>query len=144
MNKLLSVILCCLMLQFSSFAQSSFNAGNGIRFENTSLEEIVAKAEAEGKAIFIETYASWCRSCKWMEHNSFGNNAVIDFYNDNFISLRLDVDREGKAFADRFGVRMVPTLFYFDSKQNLLIKEEGAQEVQDLLKLGKKAVKKAN
>jgi thiol:disulfide interchange protein len=53
-----------------------------------------AKEEAaqEDKLILVDCYASWFRPCKWMDANVFNHPAVGDFYNYNFICLKVDME----------------------------------------------------
>ena len=42
-----------------------------LKFEKSNWEAVKAKAKAENKPIFVDTYASWCEPCKWMDKHVF-------------------------------------------------------------------------
>ena len=44
--------------------------------------------------MFIDAYATWCGPCKYMDKNVFSNAEVAAYYNKNFVSYKLDVDKE--------------------------------------------------
>lgn len=51
-------------------------------------------AKNNNKAVFLHFYATWCGYCAKMEKDSFQDNSIAEYLNDNFISIRVDVDKE--------------------------------------------------
>ena len=49
---------------------SSFIAAQGINFEKSSFETLLAKAKKEKKLVFVDAYAVWCGPCKLMDKNT--------------------------------------------------------------------------
>ena len=85
----------------------SFSQDRSIKFESTrSLEKIVQKAMSEDKIIFIDCYADWCGPCKKLAAEVFTKNEVADFFNEHFINVKLDIekDKDGEAVANAWGV----------------------------------------
>ena len=80
--------------------------------------EGIALGKADEKKIFLHFYADWCHFCKEMEKDTFQNPSVIAYLKENFISIRVDFDREKEISSD-YGVRGVPI--------NLFITETGEQ-----------------
>ena len=62
-------------------------------FGEDKWEAIKTKAKQENKPIFVDTYASWCEPCKWMDQNTFSQTTVGDFFNKNYISWKVDVEK---------------------------------------------------
>ena len=94
-----------LSLVFSFFFgfQSQVNAhdkSEGIEFLPMSLNEAKTFAASTQKLIFIDCYTTWCGPCKWMSANIFTNDTVAQFYNRNFLCLKMDMEKgEGKSIA---------------------------------------------
>ena len=62
-------------------------------------EEALSKARQENKLIIISIGYSACHWCHVMEHESFENEEIAKFMNDNFISIK--VDREERPDIDQ-------------------------------------------
>ncbi|OQY04691.1 MAG: hypothetical protein B6I22_09050, partial [Desulfobacteraceae bacterium 4572_123] len=45
------------------------------------------------KKIMINFYGEWCRYCKKMEKETFAAAKVADYLNANFISIRINTDK---------------------------------------------------
>lgn len=131
-------LLCiCSLLSLSSIAQSY----GGIRFYNGNWFEVLNKAQEEGKFIFVDAYADYCRPCKEMDKSVFTNQEVALLYNKNFINYKLDVeDVTNHQFKEKYGVKQLPTFLYFTSSGELVKKDFGAKSVFDFLLLGKQVV----
>ncbi len=63
-------------------------------------EEAFAKAKAENKPIFLSIGYSTCHWCHVMERESFDNERVANYLNQNFISIK--VDREQRPDVDTY------------------------------------------
>jgi thiol:disulfide interchange protein len=111
---------------------------SGIQFFTGSWEEALALAEAEGKLIFMDAYAKWCGPCKIMSRNVFTDAKAGDFFNENFINVKMDMERgEGPALAKKYRVRAYPTLFFIDHTGKVVNAELGYHKVSELIRLGK-------
>jgi len=115
--------------------------GKGIQFESTSWNEILAKASKEQKLIFLDAYADWCGPCKWMSKNVFTNDTVAQFFNENFINAKIDMEKgEGVQIAQKYGVRAYPTFLYINGNGELVHRTCGSCPPQDFLGLAKDAL----
>ncbi|MDO5663876.1 MAG: thioredoxin domain-containing protein [Bacteroidia bacterium] len=82
----------------------------GISFENMSFNEVLEIAKKENKLIFMDAYTSWCGPCKQMAQTVFTNEKVGDFFNKNFINVKIDMEKgEGPDLAKKYGVTAYPT-----------------------------------
>jgi thioredoxin-related protein len=112
----------------------------GINFQQTSFKEILAKAKAEKKLIFIDAYASWCGPCKLMERNIFPLQSVKEYYNSSFINARFDMEKgEGPELAMKYGIRSYPTFLFLNGDGEVVMKNYGYMSEQDFLTIGKEA-----
>lgn len=117
--------------------------GQGIAFENTDWAAVKAKAKAENKPIFVDTYAHWCEPCKWMSKNTFSQEEVGAFFAKNYISFKLDIEKgEGIEFAQNYRVTSFPTLLYFDANGELVHRIIGAFKPQELIAKSQDALDK--
>ena len=102
----------------------------GISFFKGTWEEALEEAKKQDKIIFVDAYAVWCGPCKRMSNNVFPHEKVGQFYNKNFINMKLDMERgEGLKFRKQYPVAAFPTLFYIDYTGELVMKVRGAQDV---------------
>ncbi|NVK63707.1 MAG: thioredoxin family protein [Flavobacteriales bacterium] len=101
----------------SSFAGDK----NGIEFSNISLEKAKKQASKSGKLIFIDAYTDWCGPCKRMAATTFKDPEVGEFFNENFINMKVEMekDADGREIAQRYRVRAYPTLLIIDGDGNL-------------------------
>jgi len=136
MNKLF-LALTISLLSFSSLK------AQGIDFFHGTWPEALAQAKETGKPIFVDAYAVWCGPCKRMAREVFTRKDVGDFYNANFINLKVDMEAEANiAFASKYPVSAFPTLFYIDGKGEIIRKVKGAQKADNFIKLGKSIISK--
>ena len=77
--------------------------------------EGVAAARNEGKKIFLHFYADWCTYCKKVASESFRDEKVVDYLTRNFISIRVDTERQ-KKIASRYRVRALPTTWFVSDR----------------------------
>src|SRR5580698_5571138 len=88
------LILC--VFSFSGFSQVAALVP-GVHFETgLSWDQVVLKARAENKFIFIDCYASWCGPCKEMDKLVYPEEKMGDFMNCRFISVKVQMDTTAK------------------------------------------------
>ena len=132
MNKLLSLFL----IGFSTLLFSQ----DGINFQQITFKEILAKAKAEKKLIFIDAFAVWCGPCKLMEKNIFPLPSVKEYYNANFINARFDMEKgEGRELALKYGIRSYPTFLFLKGDGEVVMKNYGYMSEKDFLTIAKEA-----
>ncbi len=134
------IVLILLSLIFSL---SAVNA-DGIDFFKGSWEEALQEAKAQDKLIFVDAYTSWCGPCKLMSRKVFPVKEVGDFYNANFVNLKLDMekDADGVAVRGKYGVRSFPTFLYIDPNEKVVHRAVGAKKPEQFVQLGEMVVRK--
>ncbi len=55
--------------------------------------EAFARAEAEGKLVFLDISAKWCHWCHVLDRTSLSDPRVVRLLNDSFVPVRVDTDR---------------------------------------------------
>lgn len=117
-------------------------SAQGIEFFKGTWAEALEKAQQEEKLVFVDAFAKWCGPCKRMAKNVFTNAAVGEYYNTNFVNLKLDMEEsESSDFKKFFSVSAYPTLFYIDGNGELVKKVVGGQQTQAFINLGKNVLK---
>lgn len=100
-------------LAATHFPETSISSQNAIQWK--PFKAGMSEAQAEGKPIFLHFYAIWCAYCAKMEKESFQTDTVVDFLNQNYISIRVDVDKQ-PDIANNYNVFALPTTYFFSAK----------------------------
>ncbi|MGL4363657.1 MAG: thioredoxin family protein [Bacteroidales bacterium] len=116
-----------------------------INFFRGTFDQALALAQKEKKVIFLDAYASWCGPCKAMDRNVFSNKELGNFYNENFINLKIDWESaQGEALQDKYPLQAYPTMFYIDASGQRLMTAEGHQSVTQLIGRARTVLTKKN
>ncbi len=75
----------------------------------------IQQARAQHKKIFLHFTADWCGYCKRMDAITFKDAGVIDYLNKNFISIKVNGDKE-KQVTQKHNVSGFPDNRFFDAK----------------------------
>lgn len=136
MKNILIVILT-LLWSLGAVAQEG-----GIQFhKNAKWADLLAKAKAENKLIFLDAYATWCGPCKWMDANVFSTAEVGNFYNENFINAKIDMEKgEGLKLAQNYTVEAYPSLLFVDGNGVVMHRVVGGKEAEAFLETGRTAL----
>jgi thiol-disulfide isomerase/thioredoxin len=143
-------ILPCLTALFFAFASVTVQAqgdktNDGIDFFHGTWAESLEKAKSQKRLIFVDAYASWCGPCKRMAAAVFPEKRAGDYFNKNFVNLKIDMEKpENEEFARKFPVSSYPTLMIIDETGKLVTREIGAKSLEALLEFGKKALSAGN
>lgn len=140
-----------LLLFLSSLLSPLANADNlpgtspnneaGIQFRSETWYDLMDLAKAENKMIFLDAYASWCGPCKWMSNNVFTDTEVGKFFNENFLSVKVDMEKGiGLELAKNYNINAYPTLLFLDSEGLMIHRICGARNVDALINEGKIAM----
>jgi thioredoxin-related protein len=143
-------VLCFILISTPSLVLAQ---NNGIRFEEqSSWEQIKLKAKEENKYIFLDAFTTWCTPCKAMEKFVYSNDTVGDYFNDKFVSVKLQMDKTPKdneitkkwynisdSLAAKFKISAYPTFIFLSPDGLIVSKETGYREVPEFLSLARKA-----
>ena len=106
----------------------------GIQFSDLSFEEALKKAGEEGKRVFMDCYTTWCGPCRVMNMQVFPQKIVGDYFNEHFISLKMDMEKgEGKMLLEKYQVEGFPTMFVLEPDGSVVCKMVGSRGAQKLL-----------
>ena len=137
MRRLLSLCLIVL-LTASSFTPVDDEKGAGIQFTSARWTDILKKAKAENKVIFLDAYASWCGPCKMLQKNVFTQKSVGEYFNKRFINVKMDMEKgEGPSLAQVYPLEAYPTLLFINGNGRVVRKAIGYMSADDLIDVGK-------
>ncbi len=112
-----------------------------IKFESINIDEAVIKAKKENKMIFVDVYASWCRPCIMLDQNVFPDKDIGDYFNKNFISVKIDGETTlGKQIMRDYELTAYPSMLFLNTDKEVIRKIVGYNDAEALLKQGKYAV----
>src|SRR3989344_560433 len=119
---------------------TAYTQNRSIEFYRGNFENAKNEAKNTNKLIFMDGYAVWCGPCKKMDKEVFTNDSVADFYNKNFLNIKMDMEsEEGKKIKKLFSIGAYPTFLYINGEGKLLHKGVGWMKSPEFIKLGKEA-----
>ena len=138
---LLSILMIACSLGHAEL-QLDENNDSGIQFEHATWQEILLKAKNENKLIFIDAYTTWCGPCKMMAKNVFTDTDVGSLFNQNFVNVKLDMEKEpGLSLKSKLNVTAYPTLIFIDANENIEHKAVGALNKLEFLNFANTTLK---
>ncbi|MBO9573682.1 MAG: DUF255 domain-containing protein, partial [Chitinophagaceae bacterium] len=118
----------------------------GIQWTNLSWEQVKQRAKEENKYIFLDVYATWCGPCKEMDKQVYINDSVGNFFNNQFISVKVQADQttkdndliknwyaDAQAISKQYRVLSLPTFIFLSSEGNIVHKAIGFQNVEKFI-----------
>ncbi|MBO9571393.1 MAG: DUF255 domain-containing protein [Chitinophagaceae bacterium] len=151
MMKVRYAVMTALVLQLLFPAQSN---GQGIQWTTgINWQQVKDKAKKENKYIFLDVYATWCVPCKEMDKRVYVKDSVGAFFNDKFISVKVQTDQtvndddeikkwynDAKFVQQENRIRSFPTFLFFSPQGTLVHKSSGLRSVRSFLNVAKKAL----
>lgn len=116
----------------------------GIQFIEADWSKALAEAKKQNKLIFLDAYASWCGPCKLLKKKTFPDKTAGDFFNKNFISVAIDMEKgDGPALGEKYGVNAYPTLIITDADGKIVTYTQGYINPKQLIDFGKHGLNKS-
>lgn len=126
----------------------------GTYFEHgLSWAQVKEKAQKENKYLFLDCYTTWCGPCKYMANTIFPQEKVGEFFNENFINAKVQLDKtdkdseevkswyaDGEAIAKEYNVRAYPTFLIFSPDGELVHRIVGGGDADRFLAIAEKAL----
>ena len=82
-----------------------------------SLED--AFALSDDKIIMIDFYTDWCAPCKLLDSDTFTNEEVIQYVDNNFIPIKINAESEyGMPLYEKFKGTGYPMIIFLDKEKN--------------------------
>lgn len=122
-----------------------------------TIEEAIELQKTAPKKIFMDVYTNWCGPCKMLDKNTFANEDVANYVNENFYAVKFNAEgntavrykdktfgnpdydptkanRRNSAheFSRFLKVRAYPTMVFFDEEANYITPISGYLKPQQL------------
>ncbi len=94
----------------------------------------MAMAGKESKSIFLYFHAEWCTYCTKLKQTTFKNKKILEYLENNFISIQVDSDKE-KALAQEWRVKGLPTLWFLEADGTRISSIPGYLDATQLLQV---------
>lgn len=122
---------------FTTLFTLSLMAQGGVQFDKGTWAEMLEKAKAEDKLIFLDAYTTWCGPCKKMTRDIFPDQTVGEFFNKNFINVKMDMEKgEGIKIGRDYNINAYPTLIFIDGNGKMVHRAAGYHTVDQFIELG--------
>jgi thiol-disulfide isomerase/thioredoxin len=111
-----AVVACALGIALPSLAFGQESKKDDAKKEIAwakSYDEAVKAAKKANKPIMIDFYAVWCGPCKMLDKQTYTDEKVIKA-SEQFVSLKLDAEKEGEHLAGKLHVDAYPTILFLD------------------------------
>lgn len=140
-------------LLFMLLILPAFTFAQGVHFEKElSWEQVMAKAKAENKYIFVDCFTTWCGPCKYMTENVFPKEEMGKFFNEKFISVKVQMDKtagdnehikswyeSADKIAKDYSINAYPTFLYFSPDGKVVHRVVGGGEAPEFIAKSEKA-----
>lgn len=98
-----------------------FSAMGQTNFRHITYKEALEAAKAENKLVFLDFYTVWCGPCKNMLANIFPLKNVGDYFNEKFVSVKIDAEKgEGPQLTKLYKVIAYPTFVVIDADEKVV------------------------
>lgn len=97
-----------------------------------SYKEGMNRGNSENKKVFINFFATWCKYCKVMDKETFANQKIIDYINENFIPVKVDADKS-REIARKYQVAGLPVVWFVESNGHPIGAQPGYVPPESLL-----------
>lgn len=111
-----------------------------IDFLDIDYKQALEMSKKTGKPVFVDCHFIGCGPCKRMVDNVFNLDRVADFYNQNFICIQIDRDKDPYGVTEKFKVFGFPGYLYINAEGVLIMKDDGYREPEYFMSLGRKAL----
>ncbi|UOG75897.1 thioredoxin family protein [Hymenobacter tibetensis] len=120
--------------------RSAQGQDEGIRFVAGTWNEVQTQAKKLGKPIFVFGTSEHCSPCHEMEKTTLREAAAGAYFNDKFVSYRLDLEKgEGIGFAKQHDIVGFPTYLFFAADGTLLHRSSSGKPAAALVTDGETA-----
>ena len=74
-------------------------------------DEASSKAQDENKPIMIDFYTDWCPPCKQLDSNTYSDDDLSAYLNENFVCLKSNMEKDN-LYQNYSNMQFVPTIIF--------------------------------
>lgn len=116
----------------------------GINFRHDlKWQQAMDEARKANRLVFVDFYTQWCGPCYNMAKNVFTLPDVAYFYNNNFVSMKIDCEEpeEGVELAKKYDVHSFPTYGFIDPATGEMVhRSSSRQSAERFIQTGRDAL----
>jgi tetratricopeptide (TPR) repeat protein len=102
------------VIGIAAFSLLAGGARADVRWSDETYAQVLARAKAEQKYVFIDFYATWCGPCKMLDEKTYPDAKASELLN-SMIAVKWDAEKEPwLATAKQFKVHAYPSLIVLD------------------------------
>jgi len=99
-----------------------------------SYDSGMKKIADENQKGFLHFYTDWCTYCKKMNQETFTDESVITYLNQNFVPIRVNAQQQRKV-AKKYGVSRFPNNWFISEDKSEIGQQPGFIPADALLKM---------
>ena len=100
-----------------------------VNFQTLDWQQAKDLAGKENKYLLVDCFTTWCTWCKVMDKQTFPDEEVSRFMNDNMVAIKIDMEKGfGIELGHKFHITGYPTYLILNPKGDLVKVSIGYQE----------------
>jgi len=139
---LLTATIALTILCSFIFSPKLKSPAESIKYFKGNFSEAILESKNQNKPIFLDAYTNWCYWCKRLDKTTFTNRKVVSILNDNFIVLKMDMEKgEGPEIGMKYNITGYPTMLFFNSNGEIIHGIIGYTPSSEFINEANKAIK---
>jgi len=98
----------------------------------TDLNSAFEESKKTSETVFVYFYAEWCSACIVFEENTLSDPEVQDKLSENYISVKIDIDKNPQLASD-YKIYSIPTLIFLSQNGSEIKRHVGYIDSKDIL-----------
>lgn len=86
-------------------------------------------AKSQDRKIFVDFYATWCGICADFKSNVLSDTAVINYIENNYVAVEMNIEGAGKEMYSRIGANSTPLLAIYNNDGTIVTYNKGSMDL---------------